>query len=258
MIFPKIYPLKNFDLGLNRCTLGRRKFLCNQISKTPTLTETLISCRREKRESFTLWKLSYSCLLWYHVKIQYAKIDNICIQFNFTIISYARSLKEIQPQDRHKFILGNPLEGENPTKLPQHKMIKSTKIKPQTSALPPCRYVSLSPMRYTQVSVCVQMRNTPPLFILFLTLDFFPNQVGPNKLTWSSSPRKSQNNIILYSRGFYWPHLQQRFYFMNLWWPNTIVTSRQRNKTSSIGYTNKIHLEFTIFQHFLIWKLFSN
>ena len=84
-------------------------------------------------------------------------------------------------------------------------MYQKYKDKTPKCALPPCRYVSLSlsPMRYTQVSVCVQMRNTPPLFILFLTLDFFPNQVGPNKLTGLTSPRKSQNNIILYSGGFY-------------------------------------------------------
>ena len=86
----------------------------------------------------------------------------------------------------------------------------------------------------TEEHTCVQMRNTP-LFILFLTLDFFPNQVGPNKLTEPNSPRKTQNNIILYSGGFYWPNLQWMFYLMTLWWPNTIVTSRQRNKTYMIG-----------------------
>ena len=106
--------------------------------------------------------------------------------------------------------------------------------------------MSLSPIHYTQVSVCVQMRNTPPLVILFLTLDFFPLQVSPNKLTGPTSPRKSQNSIILYSGGFYWPDLQRRFYLMTLWWPNTIVTSRQRNKTSPLGYISKIHLEYSL------------
>ena len=42
------------------------------------------------------------------VKISYAQLDIIIIQFNFTTIAYAWSLKETQSQDRHKFILGNP------------------------------------------------------------------------------------------------------------------------------------------------------
>ena len=50
-----------------------------------------------------------------NVKIPYAKIDIISIQFNFTIIAYEGSLKETQSQDRHKFILGNSL-GEEPNK----------------------------------------------------------------------------------------------------------------------------------------------
>ena len=41
--------------------------------------------------------------------------------------------------------------------------------------------LSLSPMRYTQVCV-FQMRNTPPLFILYLPLEFFPNRSAPTKL----------------------------------------------------------------------------
>ena len=80
-------------------------------------------------------------------------------------------------------------------------MYKKYKHKTQTCALPPYRYVSLFPMHYTEVSVCVQMTSTPTLFILFLTLDFFPNQFGPNKII--GPPRKSQNNIILYLGGFY-------------------------------------------------------
>ena len=53
----------------------------------------------------------------YYVKIQYAKIDNISIQFNFTTIAYAGSLKETKSQDIHKFILGNPLGEGNATKF---------------------------------------------------------------------------------------------------------------------------------------------
>ena len=104
--------------------------------------------------------------------------------------------------------------------------------------------LSLSYVLYTSECVC-QMRNTP-LFILFLSLEFVPNQVGPNKLTGLTSPRKTQNNIILYSGGFYWPKLQCRFYLITLWWPNTIVTSRRRNKTSPIDYISKIHLEYSL------------
>ena len=78
--------------------------------------------------------------------------------------------------------MGNPLGEENPTKIPLYRCIKSTKIKPQTGALPPCISLSLSPMLYTQVNVCVQMRHTPPLFILFLTLEVFPNKLAPTNL----------------------------------------------------------------------------
>ena len=36
-------------------------------------------------------------------------------------------------------------------------------------------------MRYTSVSLCVQMRNTTPLFILFLSLEFYPKKSAPLK-----------------------------------------------------------------------------
>ena len=113
-------------------------------------------------------------------------------------------------------------------------------------------YRSLSHMRYTQVSFCVQMRNTPPLFILYLPLDFFTNRSAPtNLLGWLHLGR--HDTIILYSRGFYWPDLQQIFYLMTLWWPNTIITSQWRNRTSPIDYNSKntfrILFEVTKFQH---------
>ena len=141
--------------------------------------------------------------------------------------------------------MGNPLGEEKPTKLPLYRCIKSTKIKPQTCALSPCRSLSLSPMRYTQVWVCSNDEHNSSIYTLSVTW-LLPSQVNPNKLTGPTSPRKSQNNIILYSRGFYWPDLQWRFYLMTLWWPNTIVTSRRRNKTSPIGYISKIHLEYSL------------
>ena len=55
-----------------------------------------------------IWML-LNCFAHVIVKIPYAKIDNISIQFNFTTIAYVGSLKETQSQDRHRFILGNPL-----------------------------------------------------------------------------------------------------------------------------------------------------
>ena len=55
------------------------------------------------------------------IRIQYDKIDNISIQFNFTTIAYIGSLKETLSQDRHQFILGNPLGEENPTNLHQYR-----------------------------------------------------------------------------------------------------------------------------------------
>ena len=80
-----------------------------------------------------------------NVKIPNAKLGMISIQFNFTTIAYARSLKETQSQDRHIFILGNPLGEENPMKLPLYRCIKITKTKPKTGAPSPSIYdVSLS------------------------------------------------------------------------------------------------------------------
>ena len=109
------------------------------------------------------------------VNIPYAQLDIISIQFNFTTTTYARSLKETQSQDRHIFILGNPQGEENPAKLPLYRCIKSTKTNLNRRSFSFLVCISLCPMRYTQVCVCVyQMRNTHPLFILFLSLDLFP------------------------------------------------------------------------------------
>ena len=38
-IYPEIHPLKNFDLELNRCALGRHNFLCKWIFKIPNFVE---------------------------------------------------------------------------------------------------------------------------------------------------------------------------------------------------------------------------
>ena len=126
------------------------------------------------------------------VKIQYAKIDNISIQFNFTTIAYAGSLKETQSQDRQRFILGNPLREET-----QQNFLNIDDQKYKDKTPNKCSFslqisLSLSPMWITQMSVCVQLRRTHLLFILYLPLDFFPNQVSSNKLTRATLPRKTQ------------------------------------------------------------------
>ena len=64
--------------------------------------------------------------------------------------------------------------------------------------------------------------------------------------------QKTQNNIILYSLGYYWPNLQWRLYLMNLWWLITIVIARLRNNNISLGLhqlqnTFRISFEVTIF-----------
>ena len=68
--------------------------------------------------------------------------------------------------------------------------------------------LSTSPMRYTSESLCVQIRTTSLIFIHNEPTDFYPNQVGPTKLFGTTSPRKTENNILYYSLGYYWPKLQ--------------------------------------------------
>ena len=61
-------------------------------------------------------------------------------------------------------------------------------------------YLSLSPMRNTQVSVCVQMRSTSVLFILYLPLDFFPNKSAPTNLLGQLHPRSHKQYYIIFKR----------------------------------------------------------
>ena len=81
-------------------------------------------------------------------------------------------------------------------------------------------------------------------FIIFLRRPILDPKI-PLMLTRLTSLRKTQNNIILYLGGFNWLDLQWSFYLMTVWWTNTIVTSLWRNKTSSMGYISKIHLEYS-------------
>ena len=114
--------------------------------------------------------------------------------------------------------------------------------------------LSLSPMRYTQVSVCVKW-GTHILYLYFPSLEFFPNKSAPTNLLGRLHLGRTQNNIILYSGGFYWPNLQWMFYLMTLWWPNIIVTPHWRNNKISLGLhqrnTFRISFEVTIFQQ--VW-----
>ena len=41
------------------------------------------------------------------------------------------------------------------------------------------------------------MRNPSPLFIRFMSTNFYPNQVGPTKLKRSDSPRKTKKKYYI-------------------------------------------------------------
>ena len=58
------------------------------------------------------------------VKISYARLDIISVQFKFTTVTYAESLKKHNHKIDTVFILGNPQGEENPTKLLLYKMYK--------------------------------------------------------------------------------------------------------------------------------------
>ena len=66
-------------------------------------------------------ELSISFLFLGGVNIPYAQLNIISIQLNFTTIEYTRSPKETKSEDRDKFIVGNPLEEEKTTKIPQYR-----------------------------------------------------------------------------------------------------------------------------------------
>ena len=117
------------------------------------------------------------------VKIQYNKMDNICIQFNFTTIAYTGSPKETQSQDRHRFILGNPLQEENPTKLPQYRWSKVQRQNPkQVLLLLADIYLSLSYTNYT--SECVSKWGAHHSYLYFIFhLTFSLTKLAPTNLT---------------------------------------------------------------------------
>ena len=51
------------------------------------------------------------------VKISYARLDIISVQFKFTTIEYAISLKETKSQDRHGIYPWKPSRGRKPNKI---------------------------------------------------------------------------------------------------------------------------------------------
>ena len=109
--------------------------------------------------------------------------------------------KHNHTKEQSDFILGNPHGEENPTKIPLYRCIKSTKIKPQTNALPPCRYVSLSlPYAlYTSECVCSNEEHTSST-LLFFTLHFFPNKSAPTNLLGQLHPRSHKQYYIIFKR----------------------------------------------------------
>ena len=62
--------------------------------------------------------------------------------------------------------------------------------------------LSLSPMCYSSEWVYVQIKTTSPLFIHNDSIEFYPRQVGPTKLSGPTSPTKNQNNILHYLLGW--------------------------------------------------------
>ena len=56
-----------------------------------------------------------SSWIW-SVNISYARLDIISVQFEFTTVAYAKSMKETQSQDRHTIYPGKPSRGRKPNK----------------------------------------------------------------------------------------------------------------------------------------------
>ena len=78
--FLKIQAPKKFDLGLNRCALGRHKFLCKHIFQIPNFVETLISSRevgeRDSHcESYSI-QYRFDTMLIFHMLYQISLVFN--------------------------------------------------------------------------------------------------------------------------------------------------------------------------------------
>ena len=89
------------------------------------------------------------------------------------------------------------------------------------------------------------MRNTTPLFIHIEPTDFYPNQVGPTKLSRMTSPRKTQNSIIIIFIRVLLTRLT-----MDVIPPESMMTKYNSNipteeEDISLGYISKIHLKYS-------------
>ena len=98
-----------------------------------------------------------------------------------------------------KIYPGKPSWGRKPNKNSSIQMYQKYKYKtPNKCSFSQHIYISLSPMHYTQV--CVQMRNTTPLFILFLSLEFYPNKSAPTNLLGEFTQEDTKQYYIIFKR----------------------------------------------------------
>ena len=127
--------------------------------------------QRGRRENFTLWNLSYSGYLWYHVNILYAGLYIISVQYKFIAIEYVESLKETQSQHRDGIYPRKPSWGRKT--IQNFLCIRCIRYNPKNRDSPPfVLSLSLSPMCYSSEWVCVLMRRTTHVFIHFKSLKF--------------------------------------------------------------------------------------
>ena len=93
-------------------------------------------------------------MVLYPVKISYARLDIISIQFKIIVVAYAESVKETQSQDRHNIFPGKPLRRRKPSQ--NFLCIRCITYNPQNRYSPPfVMSLSLSLLCATQVSESV-------------------------------------------------------------------------------------------------------
>ena len=78
------------------------------------------------------------------VKISYAILDIISVQFKITVVAYAKSLKETQSQDRHNIYPKKPSKGRKPSQ--NLLCIRCIRYNPKNMYSPPCCSVFVSPI----------------------------------------------------------------------------------------------------------------
>ena len=62
--------------------------------------------------------------------------------------------------------------------------------------------LSLYALRYSSERLYVQIRTIAPLFIHNNSIDFYTIKFSPTKFYGTTSPRKTQNNILYYLLGY--------------------------------------------------------